>query len=267
MLGLFYAILLLLLGYLLYKRFLVSNLSIATSLFLIVPGGFSGWMFGSHHWLVDILSITSAIFLLSSDWKKKKFIFIVFRDFWRSGYFCYARSRCLLYHYGIRVLFFSKKPRKYFYYSFFVSALTFVFLSSLVAFKSGLSQIIYDWVYFPLFFYTKTHKNGFGEVLTLLKEEWNASLIKMAPYYFVPYALRNSMLLLSPIFSLGSFWLIWKKKILPSHKFSVLTAITFSFMLGGFHRLAPSNMTWGFASTLPIFVLLDYYFGKEKIKK
>jgi hypothetical protein len=268
-LGLLYGIILFSLSYWLFKKFLKNELFLALSLSFLIPFGVGAWLFGSHHWLCDILEVASMLLLIfAKDNKSLKAavisgMFLGFATFALQDQGGYAVIGLL-----IAGIFASKSEKQLFLVPAASAILTFMFLSLPFAIFSSPEQLFIDWVYFPVFNYKGAGGNqvSFIGICAKITEFWDPYLIKLAPFYSVGSAISSSFLYLTPILSIVSLVFLWIKKVMPKAELLILTVFSFASLLGAFHRIALTNLSWAFLALLPFYISLEF-FSKNSNKR
>jgi len=259
-LGLIYGIALLALAFLFYGKMLRDRLVLAASLSIIVPAGFDAWMFGSHHWLCDILQLAGSVLLLAAIRNSSKPLSFVAGIFFGSAAFAlqdqggYAIAGLL-----VAGIIFSGGKSLPFRYAAAGALSGFVLLVfPLVLSVGGVSPLWHDWVLFPLLNYKDAaNPGGIREALGFFTVEWDLRSIKEAPLYTIGLALKTDILILSPLFCAASLIYLWIKKAVDRNVLALITIISLSFLFGSMHRFAPRNAQWGFVLTLPVFIVLE----------
>jgi hypothetical protein len=260
-LGLLYGILLLALSFLLYKKFIKSQLILALSLSIIVIDGVSSWEFGSHHWLCDILQVAGMILLLEAFKYRRIWLaslsgillgFAVFALQDQGGYGVIALS--------LSCFFIPRDERRFFMIPAILAAGTFLLLSMPLALLAGPLQLFRDWVSFPLFYYKDSsgNRSSFSFVLEQFTQEWDWDTIKILPHYGLGHAVTSTFVLLTPVLAPLSIIFLWVKKVMPKKELAAVSIFSFTFLLTAFHRFSLSNMIWGFLAMLPVYISLDW---------
>jgi len=260
LLGLVYAILLILIVYVFYKKFIKNDVVISLSLSFLVPFGFCSWLFGSHHWLVAILQISGGILLLHSlNTKSKLYSVLSGILFGFSVFTLQDQGGYLIIGLIIGSFFIAIEERKIFIISSVSSILTFFFLCLPLAYATSVRQLFWDWVYFPLFHYKGAAGNKFTieNFINQILSSWSLEAIRVSPFYAISASLSETFIALTPFLSVLSMVYIIKKRVIDRTKVVLVTIFSLSFLFGAFHRLAITNLSWGFAALLPFYVLIE----------
>ncbi|HQO20948.1 MAG TPA: hypothetical protein PLA03_11385 [Acidobacteriota bacterium] len=260
MLGLVYGLLLLWLAFLYFRRFIRNELVLALSLSMLVPFGIGGWLFGSHHWLCGILQLAAAILMLkglergSSVLCGSSGLLLGLAAFTLQDQGGYAVAGIIL-----SALFVRGADRKLFLLTGGAAALAFILAAAPFALQASPGRLFHDWVYFPLFNYKAAGGNQFtlAGYLERMAAPWDWELMKAAPVYETGWAISSSFLLLTPFLSLACLFYVWFRRSRPRTELLIITVICLSFLLGAFHRLALTNLSWAFPALLPFYMTAD----------
>ncbi|GEM_PF-1140695 len=296
-LGLLYGFVILVLAFLFNQKFIRNELMLALSLSQIVPFGVGGWLFGSHHWLCAIFQLAGALVLLSAFKRRLPIlsafsgVLLGLAVFSLQDQGAYAVMGLFA-----ASIFVSGDSRKLFLISAFSATISFVLLSLPIALASSPYQLYRDWIYFPLFNYKEVSGNQFSllKIAQKFAAEWNFEVIKRAPFYGIGSSISSSFLFLTPILSVFSLIYLWIRsrcmvgndiyceevqannhpplqnegdlnqpvqireiRELPLQKLLILTVFSLAFLLGAFHRLALTNLSWAFVALFPFYISLD----------
>lgn len=260
LLGTIYGIILLFGTYLFYKRVFRDQFFIALPLSLLSVWGVQSWHFGSHHWLVDILQIFGTLFLLDALEKNSIIKSIIAGIFFGLATFTLQDQGGYI---AIFLLFFSiitrKDERKLFFYSLLSHILTFAILTTPFVYLANIKTLFRDWVWFPIFNYkeTKGNKFDFNMILKDFLEHWDFDYISANPFFRIPKAFLTSLTYFSPILMVFSLFYLFNKKFLEKKKRLLVLMVSITFLLGAMHRLALTNIRWGFLLELPFFLMLE----------
>ena len=260
LLGLIYGLLLLSLSYYIHGKFISEPLIMALSISFVVIFGVSSWEFGSHHWLCGILQLSALAVLLGAQGKKSLPLSLAGGALLGMAVFAlqdqggYAVAGLAL------VSFFSpREERRYFLIPAAAAVATFSLLSLPFALAAGPVQLYRDWILFPLFYYKLSHGNQvfLSGVAGKFLSVWDMTMIRQAPDFVIGYALGSSFILLMPVLAPLSLFVAWKKRLLPTREFLLVTVFVAAFLLTSFHRFALSNLLWAFFALFPLHLLLD----------
>lgn len=263
-LGTIYGLMVLTLAFFFFRRFIKNELVLALSLSLLVPFGLGGWLFGSHHWLCGILQLAAAICLLkglergSSALCGASGILLGLSAFALQDQGAYAVAGITL-----SALFLRGKERRHLLLAAGSASLAFILASAPFALLASPGRLLHDWVYFPLFNYKAAGGNQFtlAGYLERMADPWDWELMKAAPVYETGWAISSSFLLLTPFLSLICLFYIWFRRSRPRTELMIITVICLSFLLGAFHRLALTNLSWAFPALLPFYMTADSLSG------
>lgn len=260
LLGLLYGIILLVLSFFLFRRFLKHPAFLALSLSLIVPFGVGGWLFGSHHWLCAILQLAAAVTMLAGFEKGAYKPFILAGTLLgMSAFVLQDQGAYAVLGLTAASFLLAGRERKLLAVSAVSAVLVFCFAAVPFAWLASPGQLAADWVRFPLFNYKAAGGNQFSlsNFAGRLASSWDLQVIRIAPFYGLGSAICSSFLFLSPVLSMFSLAFCLIKKVLPRRDSVVLTVFTLTFLLGAFHRLALTNLGWAFPAFLPFYIALE----------
>lgn len=269
LLGFLYGIIIFILTYFFYKKFIKSEIVVATALSFIIPFGVGSWFFGSHHWLVAILQIGGGIAFIYALEKKSKLWTIISGIFFGSAIFTLQDQGGYLVLGLIFCAFFvSKKEKNFFLISAASAIVSFLFLSLPLVLASSFKEIFWQWVDFPLFQYKGAQGNQFSisNYFQQIVSSWSIEAIKVSPLYALSSSISSTFQCLTPILSIGSLLFLWLRERFNKAKLIFISIISVSFLLGAFHRLAMTNLAWAFVSLLPFYIVLDRLIEKREGK-
>lgn len=267
LLGFVYGIILMVLTFLLYRKFIKSLMIISTALSFIVPFGVSTWLFGSHHWLVDILQIGGGIALYYACEKQSQLFAVVSGLFFGCATFTLQdQGGYLVIGLVIATFIVSKNKKKFFLNSAISAVVTFSLFSFPLILTTSFKDIFNDWVIFPFFHYKKGNQFSFINYLNQINGSWSLEAIRVSPLYAISSAISSTFQCFTPVLSLGSLLILFVKRYLEETKFVFVSIISISFLLGAFHRLAMTNLAWAFVSLFPFYILLDKLIEKKSKK-
>ncbi|MCX7829500.1 MAG: glycosyltransferase family 39 protein [Acidobacteria bacterium] len=266
-LGFIYGLLLLILSYMLFLKFVENRSILSLSLSFAIIWGVSGWYFGSHHWLCNILQLFGFyIFKRGIDEEKTYFSFI-------SGLFFGLAIFSLQDQGGYVVIgllgigvFLKNKLNRHFVFASATAIATFGILSLPFLFSRGAVGLFKDWVIFPILNYRQNtgNKTGFSFVLEQFLGLWDLNLIKSFMLFKISYAIFNTFILLMPILCIFSLYLIFKRNYLKKIDYIIVLIISLGFIFTSLRRPSISNFIWASPAFLPFYIVADKFLSESK---
>jgi hypothetical protein len=242
------------------KEHLYATIPLAIS----CMAGFSMWHFASHHWLGDIFTIFSILFLIYF-FENGKRITLILSGFLSGMTFITINDQGL---YNIVFLFiivflYSKKEEKLKAIIHFSlgSLLPILVLFIYLFIKVPFSEIFYDLVNFPFTSYKQLEGNKMGifypfeEIIYV----WKSGIFRNDIFYNIVATICTSTIAITPYLTIFcTLWFLLNKK-LRDKVGMILIAGSFMMLLTAGRRWAPINLMW--ASSIPS-IFLSFFLDR-----
>ncbi len=226
--------------------------------------GFSMWHFASHHWLGDIFTIFSILFLIYF-FEDGKRISLILSGFFSGMTFITINDQGIynIIFLFIIIFFYSKKEERskaIIHYST-GAFIPIVILFGYLIIKVPFFEIFYDLVVFPFTSYKQLEGNRMG-IFYPFKEiiyVWKSGVFRNDIFYNVIATICTLSIAIIPYLTIFCTLMLLLKKKLRNRVGLILIAGSFMMLLTAGRRWAPINLMW--ASSIPS-IFLSFFLDK-----